>query len=48
MDCVKTNNNASNLEWVTGSENIAHAKVNGRLGLGRGLTFYDKWHPIES
>ncbi len=30
-DCVKTNNALCNLEWVTRSENMMHAKAMGRM-----------------
>ena len=30
LDADKSNNSASNLEWVTNSENIMHARNNGR------------------
>lgn len=31
IDCDKSNNNFMNLEWVTKSENIKHAFLNGRI-----------------
>lgn len=31
MDCIKTNNHFSNLEWVTARENMIHASRNGIL-----------------
>ena len=31
IDCVKTNNEVSNLEWVNNSENIQHAFDNGLM-----------------
>jgi len=34
IDTCKTNNNISNLEWVTNSENMIHAKANG-IQVGR-------------
>ena len=30
IDCNKSNNNLSNLEWCTHSENLKHAVLNGR------------------
>ena len=35
IDCVKTNNEVSNLEWVNNSENIQHAFDNGLMKANR-------------
>ena len=34
-DAVKTNNHVSNLEWCTGTENLAHARALGLLSRSR-------------
>jgi hypothetical protein len=34
IDCVKTNNNFNNLEWVTSEENTRRAKENGLMPKG--------------
>ena len=39
IDCDRTNNNASNLEWVSHRENIMWQAANGTLFPNRGLTY---------
>lgn len=38
IDSNRSNNNVSNLEWVTVKENVAHCKENGRAKYN--------WHPV--
>lgn len=40
IDCDRSNNNASNLEWVSHRENIIWQAVNGTLFPNRQLTYH--------
>jgi hypothetical protein len=48
IDCVKSNNVVSNLEWCTGKENQQHALRNGRYKIAKGeMSHYAKLKDAE-